>query len=38
MPSGLGRVERMLFLLRFISSTDVRRVIRAETNQDRDLQ
>ncbi len=29
----LGRVERTLFLLRFISSTDVRRVIRAETTK-----
>ncbi len=29
----LGRVERTLFLLRFISSTEVRRVIRAETTK-----
>jgi TnpA family transposase len=29
----LGRVERTLFLLRFISSADVRRVIRAETTK-----
>jgi TnpA family transposase len=29
----LGRVERTLFLLRFISSAEVRRVIRAETTK-----
>jgi TnpA family transposase len=29
----LGRVERTLFLLRFISSVDVRRTIRAETTK-----
>jgi hypothetical protein len=29
----LGRVERTLFLLRFFSSTEVRRVIRAETTK-----
>lgn len=29
----LGRVERTLFLLRFISSTEIRRVIRAETTK-----
>ena len=29
----LGRVERTLFLLRFISNTEVRRVIRAETTK-----
>ena len=29
----LGRVERTLFLLRFISSTEVRRTIRAETTK-----
>ena len=29
----LGRVERTLFLLRFISSTEVRRVIHAETTK-----
>lgn len=29
----LGRVERTLFLLRFISSSEVRRVIRAETTK-----
>jgi len=29
----LGRVERTLFLLRYISSTEVRRVIRAETTK-----
>ena len=29
----LGRVERTLFLLRFISSTEVRRIIRAETTK-----
>ena len=31
--SELGRVERTLFLLRFFSSTEVRRVIRAETTK-----
>ena len=29
----LGRVERTLFLLRYISNTEVRRVIRAETTK-----
>jgi TnpA family transposase len=29
----LGRVERTLFLLRFVSNTEVRRVIRAETTK-----
>ena len=29
----LGRVERTLFLLRFISNAEVRRVIRAETTK-----
>lgn len=29
----LGRVERTLFLLRFVSSTEVRRTIRAETTK-----
>jgi len=29
----LGRIERTLFLLRFFSSTEVRRVIRAETTK-----
>ena len=29
----LGRVERTLFLLRFISNTEVRRIIRAETTK-----
>jgi len=29
----LGRVERTLFLLRFVSSVDIRRTIRAETTK-----
>jgi TnpA family transposase len=29
----LGRVERTLFLLRFFSSIEIRRVIRAETTK-----
>ncbi len=29
----LGRVERILFLLRFISNTEIRRVIRAKTTK-----
>ena len=34
MPSGeLGRVERTLFLLRFFSTIEIRRVIRAETTK-----